>query len=129
MGEGTSSPGDSIEECPRVRAVEAPDDHGLQQRWIEVAQVHAVPGTRLGIQWFPVGDDAARLATHVLQCPVAPDIAFRVAGMAFHSVCAQRVVGPDASGPAAERAVATGGFAWREWKREADRPAVTGAVE
>src|SRR3546814_3796677 len=33
----------SVEQCPGIRAVEAPDDHRFQEPWIEVAQVHSVP--------------------------------------------------------------------------------------
>src|SRR3546814_2414053 len=71
----------SVEECPGIRAVEAPDDHRFREPWIEVAQVHSVPGAGFGFQRFPVGDDAARFAAHVPQRPVAPDVAFRVFGM------------------------------------------------
>src|SRR3546814_3853858 len=73
----------SIEECPGIRAVEAPDDHRFQEPWIEVAQVHSVPGAGFGFQRFPVGNDAARSAAHIPQRPVAPDVAFRVLGMAL----------------------------------------------
>src|SRR3546814_494878 len=59
----------SVEECPGIRAVEAPDDHRFQEPWIEVAQVHSVPGAGFGFQRFPVGDDAARFAAHVPQRP------------------------------------------------------------
>src|SRR3546814_4446283 len=55
----------SVEECPGIRAVEAPDDHRFQEPWIEVAQVHSVPGAGFGFQRFPVGYDAARFAAHV----------------------------------------------------------------
>src|SRR3546814_5710098 len=75
----------SVEECPGIRAVEAPDDHRFQEPWIEVAQVHSVPGAGFGFQRFPVGDDAARFAAHVPQRPVAPDVAFRVFGMTLRS--------------------------------------------
>jgi hypothetical protein len=74
----------SIEERPRIRTIEAPDDHRLEQLWLEVAQVHPVPSARFGIQWFPVSDDPARFATHVSKRPVTPDIVFRVSGMTLN---------------------------------------------
>src|SRR3546814_10552232 len=80
----------TVEECPGIRAVEAPDDHRFQEPWIEVAQVHSVPGAGFGFQRFPVGDDAARFAAHVPQRPVAPDVAFRVFGMTLDRYSSDR---------------------------------------
>jgi hypothetical protein len=38
-----------MEECPRIRAIEALDDHRLEKLRLEVAQVYPVPSARLGI--------------------------------------------------------------------------------
>lgn len=88
-----------------------------------------MPSARLGFQRLPVGHDAARLAAHVPQRPITPDVVFRVLGMTLDRHCSELVVGPDASRATAERAVATRGRVWRNWKREADCPAMAGTVE
>lgn len=121
--------GCSIEEFPRICTIEAPDDHRLEELWLEVAQIHPVPSAGFGIQWFPVSDNAARFATHVPQRPVTPDIVLRVRGMTLNRHCAQLVVGPNAPGPTAERAIAARSLIWRKWKSEANCSAMTGTVK
>lgn len=110
-------------------AVKTSDDDGLEKHWLEVAQVDSVPGARVGLQGFPVGHDAARLAAHVPQRAIAPDVLFRVLGMTLNRDCSERVVGPDTARTTAERAVATGCSDWRKWKSEADCSAMAGTVE
>src|SRR5438105_301682 len=123
------SRGSSIEECPGICAVKAPDDHRFQQLRLEVAQVHSVPSARLGFQWLPVGNDAARLAAHVPQRPITPDVVFRVLGMTLNGHCSELVVGPNASRATAERAIAARSLVWRNGKSKANGSAMAGAVK
>ena len=71
----------SIEEFPRICTIEAPYDHCLEKRLLEVAQVYSVPSAGSGIQGFPVSEDTALLAPHVPQRSVTPDIVLRVLGV------------------------------------------------
>ena len=71
----------SVEEFPRIGSVKAPDDDGLQERRLEIAQVHAVASARLRREWFPMRDDAARPAADVPQGSIAPDVTFGVLGV------------------------------------------------
>jgi len=88
-----------------------------------------MPGAGLGLQRLPMGNDAARLAAHVPQRPVTPDVAFRVLRMTLDGHRSELVVGPNASGATAERAVAARSLVWRNWKSQANCPAVAGTVE
>jgi len=63
----------------------------------------------LGFKRLPMGDDAADLAAHVPQRSIAPDVAFRVLGMALDRHCPKLIVGPYASSAPAQRAVTTRG--------------------
>ena len=72
-----------VKEGPGIGPVEAFDYHRVQERRLKISQVYAVASARLGRKRFPVGSDAARLAADVPQGSVAPDIAFRMLGMAL----------------------------------------------
>jgi hypothetical protein len=73
----------SIQEFPGVRPIEAPDDNRLKQRGFKIPQVYAVASAGRGLDRLPVGDDTAGLAPHIPQTSIAPDIAFRVLGVAL----------------------------------------------
>jgi len=77
----------SVEEFPGIRSIEAPDDYRLQERRFKITQVHSMASAGLGFKRLPMGDDAADLAAHVPQRSIAPDIAFRVLGMALDRHC------------------------------------------
>ncbi|WIG55919.1 MAG: hypothetical protein OJF61_001707 [Rhodanobacteraceae bacterium] len=97
----------SIQEFPRVCPVEAPDDDRLQKRRVEIPQVHAVTSAGRGFKRFPMRNDAAGLAPEIPERPIAPDVLFRVLGMALNGDRAKLVIGPDPSRAPAQRAIAT----------------------
>ena len=84
----------SIQEFPSVRPIEAPNDHRLQERGLEIPQVHSVSSAGCGFNRLPMGDDTAGLASNIPQGPIAPDVAFRILGMALDGDRAKFVVGP-----------------------------------
>jgi hypothetical protein len=77
------SGGSSIQEFPSVRPVEMPDDDRSQKRGLKIPQVHSVASAGRGFNRLPMGDDAASLAPHIPQGSIAPNVAFRVLGVAF----------------------------------------------
>ena len=119
----------SIQECPCIRPIEPPDDDRLQERGLEVAQVHSMASAGRRFKRLPVGDDPAGPAPNVLQGPITPDVAFRVLGVALDDDRAECVVGPDTSRAAAQRAVAARRRFGRRRKSEADRSAVARTLE
>lgn len=84
----------SVEEFPGVRSIEVPDDYRLQERRFKITQVHSMASAGLGFERLPVGNDAADLAAHVSQRSIAPDVAFRVLGVALDRHRPERIVGP-----------------------------------
>lgn len=86
-----------INEFPGIRPIETPDDDRVQQRGIEVSQVHRVASAGLELNGLPVGGDATGPATEISQSAVAPDVALRILRMAAHGDRAKLVVGPNAS--------------------------------
>ena len=97
----------SIQEFPCICPIEPPDDDRLQEPWCEIPQVHSMTSAGRRFEGFPVGEDAAGLATNVRKGPITPDVAFRVLGMAFEEDRAKFVVRPYGSRAPAQRAVAT----------------------
>src|SRR3546814_16190783 len=101
----------------------------MKEYWLEGAQVHSRASARPGFQWLPVGNDAERLAAHVPQRPITPDVVFRVPGMTLNRHSSELVVGPNAYRTTAERALAARSLVWRSWKSEATRSAMAGTVK
>src|SRR3546814_10586633 len=87
------------------------------------------PRSTRTVTLFPYTTLFRFFAAHVPQRPVAPDVAFRVFGMTLDRHRSELVIGPDASGATAERAVAARRLVWRNGKSEANCSAVTGTVE
>ena len=71
-----------VDELPRVRAIETTNSHGGDELRIEVGEVNPVPSVGCWLQWLPVSDAAAVLATDISQRPVAPDVLGRGLRMA-----------------------------------------------
>jgi hypothetical protein len=87
----------SIYELPSVRPIEAPNDDRLQESGLKIPQVHSVASAGCRFNRLPMGDDTAGLAPNVPQGPIAPDVAFRILGMALDRDRAKFVVGPYSS--------------------------------
>lgn len=119
----------SVEEFPGVRSIEVPDDYRLQERRFKITQVHSMASAGLGFERLPVGNDAADLAAHVSQRSIAPDVAFRVLGVALDRHRPERIVGPYSARAPAQRAVAAGGLVGRSRQHKTHRSAVAGALQ
>ena len=87
----------SIQELPRVCAIEAPDPDRRQELSLKVPQVHPVASTRHRLNWLPMGGDTAGPAPIIRQGPIAPDVAVRVLRVAFDGNRAKLVEGPESS--------------------------------
>lgn len=92
----------SIEERPRIRAIESPDDHRSKKFRRKVPQVYAMASAGLRLDGFPMGADAAYLATKVTQRAITPYVAFRIFRMTFNGDAAEPVVPPYTAGAAAQ---------------------------
>jgi hypothetical protein len=86
-----------VKKFPCICPIEALDEYGLQERWLKIAQVYPMAIARRGFKWLPMGNDAARLAAHIPQGSIAPDVTFRVFWMALDRHCPKRVIGPYSS--------------------------------
>jgi len=113
-----------VEKLPRVGAVKPAHAHGGNERWIEVAEVHPMPGAWCPVDRLPVGGAPTGLAVNVPKCLVAPDVFGGVLGMASDLDRTELKVDPRTAGPAAQRAVALGGDCRRGRQREPNRAAV-----
>lgn len=129
VGVGSGKRQGSIQEFPRICPIEPPDDDRLQQRWFKVSEIHAMASAGRGLERLPMRGDTASLAPNIPQGPIAPDIAFRVLGVAFDGDRAKFIEGPYASRPPTQRAVAARGGFWRGRQRKAYRAAVAGTVQ
>ena len=119
----------SVEKFPRIGSIEVLDQYGFQQRWLEIPQIYSMAGTGRRLERLPMRHDAARLAAHIPQGSIAPDVAFRVPRMAFDRHRSKRVIGPYSSRAPAQRTVATRGFKGRCRQRQVHCPAMAGAVQ
>jgi hypothetical protein len=114
----------SVKERPGVGAVETLDNHGLQQSWIEVAQVDAMPCPRSRVERLPVRDNAAGLAADIPEGPIAPDVLLGVFRVARDGDCSKRVVAKDRARAAAQRTVAARRLLRRARQRQPHGPAM-----
>src|SRR4029453_7500467 len=75
---GTARPGNwptlLVQKLPSVRSVEPTNPDRRDELRLEVAEVHAMPGSRLGRQGLPVSDTPTCFAADVAERPVAPDV-------------------------------------------------------
>ena len=117
-----------VEERPRLRSVESPHRHARDQRWIEIAEVHAVPRAGRRRQRLPVRHAAAGSAMDGAQRAVAMCIRRGVFGMAFDFDGAELEVDPRPADAAAQRAVALRRASRRRREAQADGAAVTGSL-
>lgn len=91
----------SVKKFPCICPIEALDEYGLQERWLEIAQIYPMAIATRGFKCLPVGNDPAPLAAHIPQRSIAPDVTFRVFGMALDRHCPKWVIGPYSSRAAA----------------------------
>jgi hypothetical protein len=115
----------SIQEFPGVCPVEVPDDERFQECRFEIPQIHSVASAGCGFNRLPMGKDTASPAAKIPECPIAPDVAFRVIGVTLDSHGTKFVVRPDSACAPTQRAVATGRCFGRCRQRKAHRSAVT----
>src|SRR6185437_16127513 len=76
-----------------------------------------------------MGNDAARLAAHIPQGSIAPDVAFRAFGMALDGHCSERVISPYSARAPAQRTVATRGFNGRRRQGQAHCSAMAASLQ
>lgn len=84
----------SVKKFPCLCPIEAFDEYGLQERGRKIAQVYSVAIAGRRFKRLPMGNDAARLAAHISQGSIAPDVALRAFGMAFDGHGPKRVISP-----------------------------------
>ena len=75
-----------------------------------------------------MSEDTAGFAAKIPQAPIAPDVAFRILGMAFDGDRSEFVVRPNSSRTPTQRTVAARRRFGRRRQRQAHRAAVAGAV-
>src|SRR6185436_12363963 len=115
----------SVDECPRIRAIEMANMNGLLKTRIEVIEVDAMLAAGLRHEWLPMRRAPAGLAAQIAQRPVAPDVLGRVFRMSFYPNRSELVVHPESAKAPAEGTVALGRLFGGGGQREANCTAVT----